>query len=63
MPQYGVEWQTFAVISINYLLVYENKYDLQIYLDNCAYTIVDKKIIDYLNNNLFKTDKDYFNLF
>ena len=60
MPQYGVECETFTVISINYLLVYENKHDLQVYLDHCANKIVDKEIIDYLNKNLFKTDKDYF---
>ena len=49
--------QYFTVISIGSLLVYKNKYCLQVYLDNCAYKIVDKQMIDYLGDNLFETDK------
>ena len=30
------------MVSIDSLLVYKNKYCLQIYLDYCAYKIVDK---------------------
>ena len=33
--------KSFTVISINSLLVYENKYYLQAYSDNCAYKVID----------------------
>ena len=36
----------------------QKKYYLQIYLDNCAYKVIDKQIIDYLDDNHFKTDED-----
>ena len=39
-----IECEYFTVISINSLLVYNNKYYLQIYLDNCAYKIVNKQM-------------------
>ena len=42
------------VISIDSLLVYENKYYLQVYLENCAYRIVNKQMTDDLNENLFE---------
>ena len=54
MQEDGVEYESFAIISIESLLVYENKYYLQVYLDNCAYKIVDKQMIDYLNDNIFQ---------
>ena len=34
--------ESFTVIYIDYSLVYENKYYLQMHLDNCAYKTVDK---------------------
>ena len=37
-----IECETFTVISIDYLLVYESKYYLKVYLDNCAYKIVEQ---------------------
>ena len=43
------------VISTDSLLGYKNKYYLQVYLDSCAYTIVDKQIIDYLGDSPFET--------
>ena len=46
----------FTVISIDSLLVYENKYSLQEYLDSCDYKIVDKWMIDYLDGNLFQSE-------
>ena len=46
----------FTVISIDSLLVYENKYSLQEYLDSCDYRIVDKWMIDYLDGNLFQSE-------
>ena len=32
--------------------------NFQVYLDNCAYKIVDSQMIDYLDDNLFETDED-----
>ena len=32
-----IERKSFTVISIDSLLLYENKYYLQVYLDNCVY--------------------------
>ena len=43
MPEVDIESESFTVISIDLFLVYESKYYLQVYLDNCAYKIVDKK--------------------
>ena len=60
VPQDGAECKSFTVISIDSLLVYENKYYVQVYLDTCAYKIVDKQMIDHLDDNLFKIDEDYF---
>ena len=42
----GVEFESFTIICIDFLRVYENKYYLQVYLDKCAYFIVDKQMID-----------------
>ena len=47
-----IEFESFTVISVDALLVYENKYYLQVYLDNCAYKIVNKQIADYLDENV-----------
>ena len=41
------------IISIDSLHAYESKYYLQVYLDNLAYKIVNKRMIDYLDDNLF----------
>ena len=51
---------SFTVISIDSLLVYDNSYYLQVYLDNCTYKTVGNQMIDYLDYNLFETDEDYF---
>ena len=53
MPEDDWQCESFTVISIDSLLVYENKYYLQVYLDNCAYEIVNK-MTDYLDENLFE---------
>ena len=53
VPKDGAECESFTIISIDSLLFYENKYYLQVYLDNCAYTIVSTEMIDYLDDNLF----------
>ena len=52
MPEDDKECESFTVISIDSLLVYENKYYLQVYFDNCAYKIANKQMTDYLNENL-----------
>ena len=49
----NIECESFNVISIDSLLVYHNKYYLQVYLDNCAYKIVKKQMTDYLDENVF----------
>ena len=56
MPEDDIENESFTLISTDSLLVYKSKYYLQVYLDNCAYEIVDKRMIDYLGDNLFETD-------
>ena len=49
-----IECECFTVISIDSVLVYENKYFLQVYLDSCAYEIANKQMTDYLDENLFE---------
>ena len=48
------EYESFTDISIGSLLLYDNKYYLQLYLDNCDYIIVNKQMIDYFDENLFE---------
>ena len=55
-----MECESCTIISIDSLLVYKDKYYLQVYLDNCPYKIVDKQIVDYLNDNLFEPHEDQF---
>ena len=52
MPEDDIE--CFTVISIDSLLVNESKYYLQVYLDNCAYKIANKQMVDYLDDNVFE---------
>ena len=56
VPEDDIDCESFTVISIDSLLVYENKYYLQVYLDNCAYRNANKQIIVYLDDNLFYVD-------
>ena len=42
VPEDDIECESFTAISIASLLLYENKYYLQVYLHNCAYKIIDK---------------------
>ena len=58
VPRDGVECEYFTVISIDSLIFYDNKYYLQVYLDNDIYKIVDKQTIGYLNGNFFETDEN-----
>ena len=41
VPEDRIEYKSFTVTSIDCLLVYENNYYRQVYLDNCVYNIVD----------------------
>ena len=54
VPEDDIECESFTIISIDSLLVYDNKYYLQVYLDNCAYKIVNKQMTDYLDENFFE---------
>ena len=54
VPEDDIKCESFTVISIDSLLAYENKYYLQVYLNNCAYKIANKQITDYLDKNLFE---------
>ena len=56
MQDDDIECKAFTVISIDSLLVYENKYYLQLYLDNCAYNTGNKQMTDYLDDKLFDTN-------
>ena len=51
MPE---DCESFTVISIDSLLVYDSKYYLQVYLDNCTYRIANKQMTDYPDENLFE---------
>ena len=52
------ECKSFTFASVDSLLVYDKKIYLLVYLDNCASKIVEKQIIDYLDDNLFATNED-----
>ena len=49
-----INCESFTVISIDSLLVYKNKFYLQVYLDKYPYKIVDKEMIDFLGDNPFE---------
>ena len=53
VPEDDIECESFTVIFIDSLLVYDQKYYLQVYLDNCAYNIVKKQMTDYLDEKSF----------
>ena len=46
MPEDYIECESFTVISIDSLLVYNKKYYLQEYLDNRVYKVVNKQMTD-----------------
>ena len=54
IPENDIEFGSFTFISIDCLLVYENKYYLQVHLDNCAYKIEIKRMPNYIDGNLFE---------
>ena len=57
VPEDGAECEIFTTVSTDFLLVSENKYYLQVYLDNCAYKIENTEVVHYLDYNLFESDK------
>ena len=54
VPEDNIEWESFTVIFVDSLLIYENEYYLQVYLENCVYKIVSRQMTDYLNGNVFE---------
>ena len=56
----GTECKSFTVIHIDSLLVYDNKYFLQVYLKSWADKIVDYQMTYHLEDNLLETDEDQF---
>ena len=54
MPEDCIECESFTVISIDSLLIYEKKYYLQVHIENSAYKIANKQMTDYLDGTLFK---------
>ena len=54
VPGDNIECESFTVIPADSLLVQDEKYYLQVYLDNCAYKIVNKQMADYLDENIFE---------
>ena len=54
VPEDDIKCESFTVIPIDSLLAYKNECYLQVYLDNCAYKISNKKMTDYLDDNLFE---------
>ena len=53
VPEDDIECESFKAISIDSLLVYNEKYYLQVFLLNCASKIVNKQMTDYLDENHF----------
>ena len=54
MLEDDIECESFTVISIDSLLVYDKKYYYLVYLNNCTFKTVNKKMTDYLDENLFE---------
>ena len=57
VPEDGVECEPFTIISINFLLVYQNKYYLELYLNSFVYQVLNKQMIDCLYDNLFEANE------
>ena len=54
MPQDGIECKSFTVVYNYYLLVYENRFYLQVYLDNYGYKTAKEQMTDYPDENYFE---------
>ena len=46
VPEDGVECESLTITCSDSLLAYENKYYLQVYLDNCLYKIMNTQMTD-----------------
>ena len=46
--------ESFTDVSIGSLLLYKSKYYLQVYIDNFAYKIIDKRMIENVGDNLLE---------
>ena len=57
MLEDDIECEYFTIISIDSLILYEKKYSLQLCLDYCAYKVIDKQMIDYLDDSFLKLMK------
>ena len=44
VPEDDIECESFTVISVDSLLVYNEKYYVQVFLDNFGYKIVNKQM-------------------
>ena len=49
-----IECESLTAISIDSLVVYNKKYYRQVYLDSCAFKILNKQMTDYLDENFFE---------
>ena len=58
MPEGGIKLESFTVIFIDFLLIYENRYYLQVYLNKYAYKVVNTEIKYYLDDKFFEADED-----
>ena len=54
MPEDDIQCDSFTVISIDSLVIYDNKYYLKEYSGNCAHKIVNKQMTDCLDENAFE---------
>ena len=54
--------RSLTIISIDSMLVYKNKYYLQVYLDSGVDKTGNTQMTNYLDGNLFEIHKDFFDL-
>ena len=54
VPEDDTESESFTVISIDFLLVYDKTYYPQVFLDNCAHKITNKQMTNYLDEFRFE---------
>ena len=60
-PQDRGEYELFTIFSTGLILAFENKYYLQVYLDNCSQKIIDNQNMDVmidLDDHLFDPDSN-----
>ena len=54
----SINCKFFTVNTTDFAFVYEKKYYLQVYLDNCANNNVNAQMIKFLDEDLFESDKN-----